>query len=165
MVRRLDQERLALILDGILQRRRERLARDGGERLREFSQRADDVRLRLKRLLKAIEEKHISGDEPALQERLAYLRALQARTEEGIKRIRDGLDGANAQTVTPSLLCKFVKTAQQRILKKGNGFRRSYAHAVVNKIIVEAGQVQIFARCSHKGCFAPQCRPLSRTSL
>ncbi len=143
MARLLDRERLALILDGILQRRRERLTRDGGERLGEFSQRADDVRQRLKRLLKAIEEKHISGDEPALQERLAYLRALQIRTDEGIKRIRDGLERANAQAVTPSLLCKFAETAQQRIMKKGNGFRRSYTHAVVNKIVVEAAQARI----------------------
>lgn len=114
--RLLDRKRLKVILSMILERRRQRTARDGGDRLDELARRGEEVRLRLKRLLKAIEVGALSLDEPSLQERLAYLQALQTRTAEEIKCLQAELNHAGTLTISPSLIRRIINVAEQRIL-------------------------------------------------
>jgi len=142
-VRLLDRNRLKAILLMILERRRERIARDGGDRLDELTRRGEEVRLRLKRLLKAIEMGALSLEEPTLQERLTYLRALQTRTAVEIRSLHAGLNYAGTLAIPPSLVRKIVKAAEQRFLERGHGFRRNYAHVIAGQISVEAGVVRI----------------------
>lgn len=102
-----------------------------------------EVRLRLKRLLKAIEMGALSLDEPALQERLAYLRALQTRTAEEIRSLQAQLNHTGTLAISPAMLRGIIKAAEQRLLERGHGFRRSYVSVFANRIIAEAGKVQI----------------------
>lgn len=141
--RLMDRKRLKVILTQILERRRERIARDGNDRLDELTRRGEEVGLRLKRLLKAIEMGALSLDEPALQERLAYLRALQTRTAEEIRSLHAELNCAGALTIPPSLVRRIIKVAEQRLLERGHGFRRGYVSVFATRIIAEAGKVQI----------------------
>lgn len=141
--RLLGPKRIKIILTQIFERQRERIACDGGERLDELTRRGEEVRLRLKRLLKAIEMGALSLDEPALQERLAYLRALQTRTAEEIRSLHAELNCAGALTIPPSLVRRIIKVAEQRLLEQGHGFRRSYVSVFATRIIAEAGKVQI----------------------
>lgn len=141
--RLLDRKRLKVILTQILERRREQLERDGNDRLGELTRRGEEVRLRLKRLLKAIEMGALSLDEPALQERLAYLRALQTRTTEEIRSLQAELNHAGTLVISPSLLRGIIKAAEQRLLERGHGFRRSYVSVFAKQIVAEAGTVQI----------------------
>lgn len=122
--RLLDQNRLKIVLTQILERRRERIVRDGEDRLDELTRRGEEVRLRLKRLLRAIGMGALSLDEPALQERLAYLQALQTRTAEEIRSLHVELNHAGILTISPSLVRRIIKAAEQRLLERGHGFRR-----------------------------------------
>lgn len=124
--RLLVPKRLKIILTQIFERQRERIARDGGDRLDELTRRGEEVRLRLKRLLKAIEMGALSLDEPALQERLAYLQALQTRTGEEIRSLLAELNYAGTLAISPSLVRRVIKAAEERLLERGHGFRRSY---------------------------------------
>jgi len=141
--RLLGPKRIQIILTQIFERRRERIARDGGKRLDELTRRGEEVRLRLKRLLKAIEMGALSLDEPSLQERLAYLRALQTRTAKEIGGLQVQLNHAGTMAISPSLQRGIIKAAEQRLLERGHGFRRSYVSVFATRIIAEAGKVQI----------------------
>jgi len=141
--RLLDQRRLKVILTQILERRRDRLARDGEDRLDELTRRGEEVRLRLKRLLKAIEMGSLSLDEPALQERLAYLQALQTRTAEEIRSLHAELNCAGTLAISPWLVRRVIKAAEERLLERGHGFRRGYVSVFAKQMAAEAGKVQI----------------------
>lgn len=141
--RLLGPKRIKVILTQILERRRNRMAREGNDRLDELTRRGEEVRLRLKRLLKAIEMGALSLDEPALQERLAYLRALQTRTAKEIRSLQVELNHAGTLAISPSLVRRVIKAAEERLLERGHGFRRSYLSVFAKQIVTEAGTVQI----------------------
>lgn len=134
--RLLDRSRLKIILTQILERRRERIARDGGDRLDELTWRGEEVRLRLKCLLKAIEMGALNLDEPSLQERLAYLRALQTRTTEEIRNLQAELNHAGTLAISPLLVRRIIKAAEQRLRERGHGFRRSYSSFFAKQIVL-----------------------------
>lgn len=150
--RLLDRKRLKIILTQIFERQRERIARDGGKRLDELTRRGEEVRLRLKRLLKAIEMGVLNLDEPALQERLAYLQALQTRTAEEIRSLQAELNYAGTLAISPAMLRGIIKVAEQRLLERGHGFRRGYVSVFATRIIAESGKVQIVRARQQKSC-------------
>lgn len=104
MERLLDRKRVEGILTMILERRQALIVRDGAGRLDELNRRAKETVLRLKRLRKAIEIGALDLEDPSLQERLAYLRALQARTAEKTATLQAELDRSGAVTISGSML-------------------------------------------------------------
>lgn len=99
--------------------------------------------LRLKRLRKGIEMGALDLEDPSLQERLASLRALPARTAEEIASLQAELDRSNAVTISASMLSAVIETAGRRLLVRGDGFRRGYASAFARRIVAEADKVRI----------------------
>ncbi|WP_018632941.1 recombinase family protein [Neomegalonema perideroedes] len=143
MERLLDRKRIERILTTILERRQALIARDGAGRLDEVTRRGEEVRMRLERLRKAIEIGALDLEDRSLQERLAYLRALQARTAEEVVSLQAELDRAGAMTVSASMLSAVIKMAGQRLFERGDGFRREYASAFAGRIVAEADKVRI----------------------
>lgn len=143
MERLLDRKRVESILTMILERRQTLIARDGDDRLGELNRRAEEARMRLERLRKAIEIGALDLEDPMLQERLASLRALQARTAEEIGSLQLGLDRAGAVTISASMLSAVIEKAGQHLLERGDGSRRGYASAFAGRIVAEAEKVRI----------------------
>jgi len=141
--RLLNRKRVEGILTMIFERRRALMARDGADRLDELNRCAEEAVLRLKRLRKGIEMGALDLEDPSLQERLACLRALQARTAEETASLQAELDRAGTVTVSASMLSAVIETAGQRLLERGDGFRRGYASALSAKIVAEADKVRI----------------------
>ncbi|AEM40600.1 Resolvase, N-terminal domain protein [Ketogulonicigenium vulgare WSH-001] len=143
MERLLDRKRIERILTMILERRQALIARDGAGRLDELNRCAEEAKLRLQRLRKGIEMGALDIDDPSLQERLTYLRALQARTAEETASLQAELDRAGIVTVSASMLSAVIETAGQRLLERGDGFRRGYASAFTGRIVAEPDKVRI----------------------
>lgn len=143
MERLLDRKRVERILTMILERRQALMARDGAGRLNELNRCAEEAALRLKRLRKAIEMGALDLEDPSLQERLTSLRSLQARTAEETASLQAGLDQAGAVTISASMLSDIIEKAGQRLLERGDGFRRGYASTFAGRIVAEAGKVRI----------------------
>ncbi|MBB3811101.1 hypothetical protein [Pseudochelatococcus contaminans] len=78
-----------------------------------------------------------------MQERLAYLQALQTRTGEEIRSLHAELNHADFLAIPPSLVRKIIKVAEQRLLERRHGFRRSYVSAFAARIIAETGKMEI----------------------
>ncbi len=143
MGRLLERKRIEAVLMMILERRQAQIARDGAGRLDELNRCGEEVRMRLERLRKAIEIGTLDLKDPSLQERLAYLRALQARTAEETASLQAELDRAGAVTISVSMLSAVIEKAGQRLLERGDGFRRGYASAFAARIVAGAGKVRI----------------------
>lgn len=143
MGRMLDRKRLERIRTMIFDRRQVLIVREGADRLDEVIRRGEEARMRLERLRKAIEIGALDLEDPSLQERLAYLRALQARTAEEIASLQAELDRAGTVTVSASMLSAVIETAGQRLLERGDGFRRGYASAFAARMVAEADKVRI----------------------
>lgn len=143
MKRLLDRKRVEGILTQILERRRERIARDGNDWLDELNRRAEEARMRLERLRKAIEIGALDLEDPSLQERLACLRALQARTAEETASLHAELDRSGTVKISASMLSAIIEKAGQRLLERGDGFRRGYASVFARRIVAEADKVRI----------------------
>nr|BAT27815.1 resolvase [Aureimonas frigidaquae] len=141
--RLLERKRIEAILTMILQRRQAQIARDGAGRLDELNRCAEEAMLRLQRLRKAIEIGALDLEDPSLQERLASLRSLRARTAEEIASLQAELDRSGAVTVSASMLSAVIETAGQRLLERGDGFRRGYASAFAGRIVAEADKVRV----------------------
>jgi site-specific DNA recombinase len=143
MERLLDRKRVEGILTMILERRQAQTARDGAGRLDELNRCAEEAMLRLKRLCKAIEIGALDLEDPSLQERLTSLRSLQARTAEETATLQAELDRVGAVTISASMLSAIIEKAGQRLLVRGDGFRRGYASAFAARIVAETGKVRI----------------------
>ena len=144
--RLLDRNRLKIILTQIFERRRERIARDGGDRFDELTRRGEEVRLRLKRLLKAIEMGALSLEEPALQERLAYLQALQTRTAEEIRSLHAELNHVRTQTISPATLGRIIKVAEERLLDRGMVFDAATCPSLQSRSLLRREQCRLCVR-------------------
>ncbi|WP_228156894.1 recombinase zinc beta ribbon domain-containing protein [Fuscovulum blasticum] len=141
--RLLDRKRVEGILTMILERRQAQTARDGAGRLDELNRCAEEAMLHLKRLCKAIEIGALDLEDPSLQERLTSLRSLQARTAEEAATLQAELDRVGTVTISASMLSAVIETAGQRLLERGDGFRRGSASAFVGRIVAEADKVRI----------------------
>ncbi len=73
--------------------------------------------------------------------RVAYLRSLQARTAEETASLQAELDRVGTVTISASMLRAVIEKTGQRLLERGDGFRRRYAFA--GRIVAQAGKVQI----------------------
>ena len=143
MARLLDRKRVEGILTMILQRRQALMVRDGAGRLDEVNRRGEEAQMRLERLRKAIEIGALDLEDPMLQERLAHLQGLKARTAEETATLQAELDRSGTATISASMLSAVIETAGQRLLERGDGFRRGYASTFAAMIVAEAGKVQI----------------------
>ncbi len=143
MGRLLERKRIEAILMMILKRRQALMARDGTDRLDELNRRGEEARRRLERLRKAIEIGALDLEDASMQERLACLRALQARAAEEIASLQAELDRAGTVTMSASMLSAVIEKASQRLLARGDGFRRGYAFVFSTRIVAEAGKAQI----------------------
>lgn len=138
-----NRKRIKDILTMIFERRQALTARDGAGRLNELNRCAEEAMLRLKRLHKGIEMGALDIEDPSLQDRLTCLRALQTRTAEEHATLQTELDRVGAVTISASMLSAVMEKAGQRLLERGDGFRRGYASAFAGRIVAEADKVRI----------------------
>jgi DNA invertase Pin-like site-specific DNA recombinase len=139
--RLLDPERLRMALVVVLERRKERVARRC-EHVAELNKRATETDLRLKRLYDAIESGVADLRDPALKDRIAGLAAMRDEAKGAAEQAQATLDRSVRQTITPSMLLRFVEAARQQIRLEG-GYRRGYLRALVQRVMVAEGEVRI----------------------
>ena len=140
--RLLRPERLEEVLASVLDRRQERAERRR-EHIAELNKRATETDLRLKRLYDAIESGVADLDDPALKERIAGLKAIRDQAQADAERAQAMLESSGQQTITPSMVRKFAKTARERIRIDGGGYRRDHLRALAQRVEVADGEVRI----------------------
>jgi site-specific DNA recombinase len=132
--RLLQPERLEEILACVVDRRQERAQRRR-EHIAELNKRAAETDLRLKRLYDAIEAGVADLDDPALKERVASLKAIRDQAQADAERAATMLESSAQQAVTPQMVQRFAKAAQERI-RIGDGYRCDHLRALAQGVEV-----------------------------
>ncbi len=140
--RLLRPERLAVVLDSILDGRQERLDKRRAD-LGQLNKRAEEAELRLKRLYDAIEAGIADLDDPALKDRIAGLKTLRDQAKDQAERARCTLEGAGGRSITAADVTRFARVARQRIRREGGGYRRDHLRALAQRVEVDVGEVRI----------------------
>ncbi len=108
------EERLELLLAGVLDRRQARTARRR-EHLAELNKRITETDQRLNRPFDAIESGVADLDAPGLKERIASLKAIREQAATDAERAQAALDSAGCQAISPEMVMTFAHAARQRI--------------------------------------------------
>lgn len=78
----------------------------------------------------------------SLQEHLDCVRVPQARTADEIAGLQVEMDRTDAVTVSALMLRAVIENVGQRLLVRGDGFRRGYAPVFAGWIIAEEDKVR-----------------------
>lgn len=88
------------------------------EHIAQLNKRAAGADLRLKRLYDAIDAGVADLDYPALQERVASLKAIRDQAQADSTRAAATLESSARQSITPQVAQRFVGTARERIRRR-----------------------------------------------
>ena len=139
--RLLQPDRLEEVLASVLDRRQERSERRR-QHIGELNKRATEADARLKRLYDAIESGVADLNDPDLRERIAGLKATRDQAQVDAERAQATLQGSG-QAITPAMLAKFARTARERMLVDGGGYRRDHLRALAQRVEVADTEVRI----------------------
>jgi site-specific DNA recombinase len=146
--RLLQPERLEAVLASVLDRRQERAERRR-DHIAELNKRAAETDLRLKRLYDAIEAGVADLDDPALKERVASLKAIRDQAQTDADRTVAMLESSAQHAVTPQMVQRFARAAQERIRIGGGGYRRDHLRSLAQRVEVADREVRIISSKSN----------------
>jgi site-specific DNA recombinase len=146
--RLLQPERLEEIPASVLDRRQERAQRRS-EHIAELNKQADETDLRLKRLYDAIEAGVADLGDSALKERVASLKAIRDQAQADAERTAAMLESSAQQVVTPQIVQRFARAAQERIRIGGGRYRRDRRRALAQRVEVADREVRIIGSKSN----------------
>jgi len=145
--RLLHPERLEAVLEGLLDRRHERLQRRQ-QHATELRKKAAEASARLKRIYDAIESGVAELDDPDLRERVVELKALRDQAQVDAERATQALDGLGRE-ITPTQIGRMASAARERIRLPGGGYRRDHLRALAQRVEVAEGEVRIMGSRSN----------------
>ena len=138
----LHPERLATILETVLDRRHERAERRRGH-LSELKRKITETDQRLNRLYDAIEAGVTDINDPALKDRMAGLKAIKEQASTDAERIEASLDRSNNQPITTEMVTTFARAARERMRDARGGYRRDHLRALAQRVEVAEKEVRI----------------------
>lgn len=130
--RLLNPERLATMMDNIVDRRAEWIERRHRHvaDLRKLATEADQ---RLQRLYLSIEQGIIDPADPSLKQRVMTLKAQRDKAEGDAQRAAKAIDGI-APALTPDLLRRFAEATREMFRAADGAYRRDLIRAVAQKV-------------------------------
>lgn len=132
--RLLDPERLAQLMEHLLDRRDEWADQRRGH-VAEMRKRATEAEAKLNRLYEAIENGLLAPDDPSLKERVAELSSIRDQARADAERISASVDRL-APTITPDSLTRFATAARRKLRDRTSGYRRDHLRALTQRVEV-----------------------------
>ncbi len=103
-----------------------------------------DADTRLKRLYGSIEEGIADGADPTLKQRLDTLRTDRNRARDALERLREQIREPVA--IAPERVAMFASEMRARLREGEVPFRKTYIHAVIDRVEVRPDEIRIAGR-------------------
>ena len=130
--RLLNPERLATMMDNIIDRRSEWIEKRH-RHVADLRKRATEVEQRLQRLYASIEEGILDATDPSLKPRIAQLRALRDKAAGDADRAAKAIENI-MPALTPELLNRFSQATRELFRADNGAYRRDLIRAVAQKV-------------------------------
>jgi site-specific DNA recombinase len=130
--RLLNPERLARMMDNIIDRRSEWIEKRH-RHVADLRKRATEVEQRLQRLYSSIEEGIIDATDPSLKPRIEQLRALRDKAAGDADRAAKAIENI-MPALTPELLRRFSEATRELFRAEDGAYRRDLIRAVAQKV-------------------------------
>ena len=128
----LDPRRLTALLESVLDRRSDYVARRRGH-IAELRKRATEADAKLVRLYEAIENDIADIHDPSLKTRLEELKAIRDQAQTDAERAAASIDDSMPE-LTPKKVQAFGRAARKRLRNKDGSYRRDHIRAVTQRI-------------------------------
>lgn len=132
--RLLDPERLAALMEQLLDRREEWADQRRGH-IAEMRKRATEAEAKLNRLYEAIENGLLAPDDASLKDRVAELSGIRDQARADAERISASVERL-APTITPDVLGRFATAARRKLRDRTSGYRRDHLRALTQRVEV-----------------------------
>ncbi|WP_395446028.1 recombinase family protein [Caulobacter sp. UC70_42] len=130
--RLLNPERLATMMDNIIDRRSEWIERRH-RHVADLRKRATEADQRLQRLYLSIEQGIIDPGDPSLKQRVTTLKAQRDKADGDAQRAAKAIDGITP-ALTPDLLRRFSEATREMFRDEAGAYRRDLIRAVAQKV-------------------------------
>lgn len=146
--RLLDPERLAQLMEQLLDRREEWADQRRGH-VAEMRKRATEAEAKLNRLYEAIENGLLAPDDPSLKERVAELSGIRDQARADAERISASVDRL-APTITADSLSRFATAARRKLRDRTSGYRRDHLRALTQRVeVISKTEARIIGSRTH----------------
>ncbi|WP_269220174.1 recombinase family protein [Brevundimonas vesicularis] len=132
--RLLDPDRLAALMEQLLDRREEWADQRRGH-IAEMRKRATEAEAKLNRLYEAIENGLLAPDDASLKDRVAELSGTRDQARADAERISASVERL-APTITPDALARFATAARRKLRDRTSGYRRDHLRALTQRVEV-----------------------------
>jgi hypothetical protein len=140
--RLLDPQRLAKMMDQLLERRKE-----WNERRRrhvtELRKRSAEAEVKLKRVYEAIENGVVNVADQSLKDRITELTAIRDQAQLDAERSAASIERLGP-AITPESLRRFALAARRKLRNKDGTYRRDHLRALAQRVeVVDQSQIRI----------------------
>lgn len=118
----LDPQRLAVMMDQLLERREEWTERG---HIAELRKRQAEAEAKLKRLYEAIENGLVNMADPSLKDRIAELTAIRDQSQADAERASAAVERLGPE-ITPESLRRFALSARRKLKNEDGTYRRDH---------------------------------------
>ncbi len=140
--RLLDPQRLAKMMDQLLERREEWNERRRGH-ITELRKRSAEAEAKLKRIYEAIENGVVNVADPSLKDRIAELTAIRDQARLDAERSAASIERLGP-SITPESLRRFALAARRKLRNKDGTYRRDHLRALAQRVeVVDQTQIRI----------------------
>jgi site-specific DNA recombinase len=140
--RLLDPQRLATLMDQLLERRDEWNERRRGH-IGELRKRAAEAEAKLKRLYEAIEKGVANVADPSLKDRIAELTAVRDQAQADAERATAAVERLGP-AITPDSLRRFALAARRKLRNEDGTYRRDHLRALLQRVeVVDPTEIRI----------------------
>ena len=140
--RLLDPQRLAKMMDQLLERREEWNERRRGH-ITELRKRSAEAEAKLKRVYEAIENGVINATDPSLKDRIAELASIRDQAQLDAERSSASIERLGP-AITPESLRRFALAARHKLRNKDGTYRRDHLRALAQRVeVVNRSQIRI----------------------
>lgn len=140
--RLLDPQRLAKMMDQLLERREEWNERRRGH-ITELRKRSAEAEAKLKRIYEAIENGVVNVADPSLKDRIAELTAIRDQARLDAERSAAFIERLGP-AITPESLRRFALAARRKLRNEDGTHRRDHLRALAQRVeVVDQTQIRI----------------------
>ncbi len=140
--RLLDPQRLAVMMNLLLDRREEWAERRRGH-ITELRKRASEAEAKLKRLYDAIENGVVNMADPSLKDRIAELAAVREQALADAERAAAAIERLGP-AITHDSLRKFALAARRKLRNEDGTYRRDHLRALAQRVeVVDPSEIRI----------------------
>ena len=140
--RLLDPQRLAKMMDQLLERREEWNERRRSH-ITELRKRSAEAAAKLKRIYEAIEDGVVNVADPSLKDRIAELTAIRDQAQLDAERSAASIERLGP-AITPESLRRFALAARRKLRNKDGTYRRDHLRALAQRVeVVDQTQIRI----------------------